>query len=88
MSVKNIQIYILDALECLKSHFGTWNKTVKVDELVGRETNHAIALDTAVLDVGEDQPGWAVEQGEYPAGGDDPPRPPHSAHVLNSVEIM
>ena len=37
--------------------------------------HHAIALDTAVLDVGEDQPGGAVAHCEHPAGHDDPLRP-------------
>ena len=35
----------------------------------------------------EDEPGGAVEQGEYPAGDDDPPRSTHGADVLE-VQVI
>ena len=35
--------------------------------------------------MGEDQPGGAVDQGEQPAGGDDPPGPGHGTDILQTV---
>ena len=46
------------------------------------ETDHSKSLYTAVLDMCEDQPGGAVEQGEHPAGEDDPLCPGHGTDVL------
>ena len=40
------------------------------------------SLDAAVFDVGEDEPGGAVEQGEHPAAGDNPAGPSKRADVL------
>ena len=50
-----------------------------------RTTHHSKALDTAVLDGCEEQPGGAVEQGKHPARDDDPPCPGHGADVLKTI---
>ena len=44
-----------------------------------------ISLDTAVLDMSEDEPGGAVAHREHPAGDDDPLRPGQGADVLKIV---
>ena len=44
-----------------------------------------ISLDTAVLDMSEDEPGGAVAHREHPAGDDDPLGPGQGADVLKIV---
>ena len=48
----------------------------------------AVALDTAVLDLGEQKPGRAVEQGEHPARADDPAGPGQRADVLTGTWLV
>ena len=45
---------------------------------------HSKSFNTAGLDVREDQPGGAVDQGKYPTEEDDPLGPGHCADVLNT----
>ena len=44
--------------------------------------NHSESLDAGELDVGEEEPGRAVEQGEHPAAADDAPGAGQRADVL------
>ena len=85
MSAKNIAIYIVEDLECLKSHFGTYESHSFIQYLkayILKNVYLPITFNTAVLDMCEDKPGGAVEQREYPAGEDDPLGPSHCADVL------
>ena len=85
MSAKNIAIYIVEDLECLKSHFGTYGSQSFIQYLKAYliDIHLPITFNTAVLDMCENKPGGALEQSEYPAGEDDPLGPRQVADLLN-----
>ena len=83
MSAKNMAMYIVDDRSCLKSHLGTL--TGRIFKKKSVEPYLTISLDTAVLDMSEDEPGGAVAHREHPAGDDDPLGPGQGADVLKIV---